>query len=71
MKFHLSPEMTAYTPEAIENRWSAGRAKVELVDESGTLYDEIITRSGDETDAAFRKRCSRRGLQLVMAGGAR
>ncbi len=71
MRFHLSPEMTAYTPDSIENRWSAGRAKVELSDGGETLYDEIITRTADETDAAFRKRCSRRGLQLVMAGGAR
>ena len=71
MRFHLSPEMTAYTPDSIENRWSAGRAKVELVDEGATLYDEIITRTADETDEAFRKRCSLRGLQLVMAGGAR
>jgi len=71
MKFHLSPEVVAYTPEAIQNRWSAGRAKVELSDGGETLYDEIITRSGDETDEAFRRRCSRRGLALVMAGGAR
>ena len=71
MRFHLSPEVVAYTPEAIQNRWSAGRAKVELSDGGETLYDEIITRTADETDEAFRKRCSRRGLQLVMAGGAR
>ena len=71
MRFHLSPELEEYTPTTIENRWAAGRAKVELSDGGETLYDEIITRTADETDAAFRRRCSRRGLQLVMAGGAR
>ena len=70
MRFHLSPEIAEYTPDAIENRWSAGRAKVEVTEDNGPIYDEIIDRNPGETDTEFRRRCARRGLALVMAGGA-
>lgn len=70
MRFHLSPEVETYEPGIIENRWGAGRAKVELSAAGETLYDEIIERDTGETNTDFRRRCARRGLALVMAGGA-
>ena len=68
MRSTLHPRMSEWTPDAIADRWNTTSAQVRIHDHGETILTETIERNPGEPNADFRRRCARRGLQLVAAG---